>query len=268
MRNAPGQPATARASPFAAASSAAAVAADGDAVSVQDGVSWSAVLSGLERQGSGVSSYLWERKGGWETGRQLLLREIESSVGSYWWAVRRATKQAPVQVPRSREVRGGAAVSRCFYGGTQLMNSTWHARWSLHVHVFVPVSPWITRFHNSHAMNPELGVDFCAVPAGWLAGDDADLHLAHHQRPAGRTGAHRGISPARAAAAAAAASSSAAAAAAGTAEQGQALGVGHAGVAARAEAVAAAAAGAACNSARAAGCEAGSVQGPATCAVV
>ncbi|WIA30100.1 hypothetical protein OEZ86_000195 [Tetradesmus obliquus] len=71
---------------------------------LQDGVSWSAVLSGLERQGSGVSSYLWERKGGWETGRQLLLREIESSVGSYWWAVRRATKAAPVQVPRSREV--------------------------------------------------------------------------------------------------------------------------------------------------------------------
>jgi hypothetical protein len=104
-----GKPSAGKASPspFAAASAAAsaAVKADGEAASVQDGVSWSAVLSGLERQGSGVSSYLWERKGGWETGRQLLLREIESSVGSYWWAVRRATKQAPVQVPRSREVR-------------------------------------------------------------------------------------------------------------------------------------------------------------------
>jgi hypothetical protein len=109
-----GQPAAGRSypSPFAAASAAAGASAakklDSEAASVQDGVSWSAVLSGLERQGSGVSSYLWERKGGWETGRQLLLREIESSVGSYWWAVRRATKQAPVQVPRSREVSGWA----------------------------------------------------------------------------------------------------------------------------------------------------------------
>jgi hypothetical protein len=106
------QTAAVKTSPFAAAS-AAAGGKDGEAGSVQDGISWSAVLSGLERQGSGVSSYLWERKGGWETGRQLLLREIESSVGSYWWAVRRATKQAPVQVPRSREV-GACAVSAGF----------------------------------------------------------------------------------------------------------------------------------------------------------
>ncbi|KAF6265205.1 hypothetical protein COO60DRAFT_1623901 [Scenedesmus sp. NREL 46B-D3] len=102
-----GHTAAGRSSPFATASVAAAAAAglkaDGEAAGAQDDVSWSAVLSGLERQGSGVSSYLWERKGGWETGRQLLLREIESSAGSYWWAVRRATKQAPVQVPRSRE---------------------------------------------------------------------------------------------------------------------------------------------------------------------
>lgn len=66
--------------------------------------SLSAVLSKLERQQSGMSSYLWEKKVGWETGRQLLQHEMEAAVGAYWWAVLRASKKAPVKVPKSREV--------------------------------------------------------------------------------------------------------------------------------------------------------------------
>lgn len=96
----PGQVAT----PFAAAAAAKPAPAGPDDASASQDVSWSAVLSGLERQGSGVSSYLWEKKAGWETGRQLLQREMEAAVGGYWWSVRRASRKAPVKVPRSREV--------------------------------------------------------------------------------------------------------------------------------------------------------------------
>lgn len=108
-------------SPFAAAAAVAAAAAGdqrGHVVgqpsadvhevhSTGQAPSLSAILSGLERQGSGVSSYLWEKKTGWETGRHLLQHEMEAAVGAYWWAVRRASKKAPVKVPRSREVRLG-----------------------------------------------------------------------------------------------------------------------------------------------------------------
>lgn len=100
------------ASPFAAAAVDKGVAGSPqqqtDWVELQSAgraASLSAILSGLERQGSGVSSYLWEKKTGWETGRHLLQHEMEAAVGSYWWAVRTASKAAPVKVPRSREVR-------------------------------------------------------------------------------------------------------------------------------------------------------------------
>eukprot|EP00878_Enallax_costatus_P009280 GHUV01009699.1.p1 GENE.GHUV01009699.1~~GHUV01009699.1.p1 ORF type:complete len:818 (+),score=254.15 GHUV01009699.1:1908-4361(+) len=98
-------------SPFAAAAASKGMSASpqkqADVFELQSAgraPSLSAILSGLERQGSGVSSYLWEKKTGWETGRQLLQHEMEAAVGAYWWAVRRASKAAPVKVPRSREV--------------------------------------------------------------------------------------------------------------------------------------------------------------------
>lgn len=91
-------------SPFASAVNQQQQADYFDVQSAGGAPSLSAILSGLERQGSGVSSYLWEKKTGWETGRQLLQHEMEAAVGAYWWAVRRASKKAPVKVPRSREV--------------------------------------------------------------------------------------------------------------------------------------------------------------------
>ena len=39
------------------------------------------MLSGLERQASSCSTYLWERKTDWATGRCKLLREMEAAVG-------------------------------------------------------------------------------------------------------------------------------------------------------------------------------------------
>ncbi|KAF8069573.1 ANTR6 [Scenedesmus sp. PABB004] len=106
-----------RPSPFAAAAAAPPCppwrgSLDGGAAGA--GRTISAALSGalsgarvdrMERQASGVSSsYIFEKKTGWATGRLLLQREMESAVGAYWLAVRRASRRAPVKVPRAREV--------------------------------------------------------------------------------------------------------------------------------------------------------------------
>jgi pyruvate/2-oxoacid:ferredoxin oxidoreductase beta subunit len=54
--------------------------ADGDAASI--GIS--TLLSGMERQGSVVSSYLWQQhKTGWTQAREMLRRELDASLGSY-----------------------------------------------------------------------------------------------------------------------------------------------------------------------------------------
>jgi hypothetical protein len=90
-----------RPSPFAAAA-AGEVGAGADADGASMGLS--TLLSCMERQGSGMSSYLWERKTGWGQAREMLKREMDASLGSYWWSVRKASKQLPVKVPRSREV--------------------------------------------------------------------------------------------------------------------------------------------------------------------
>jgi hypothetical protein len=90
-----------RPSPFAAAAvGEVGVGADADVASM----GLSTLLSRMERQGSGMSSYLWERKTGWGQAREMLKREMDASLGSYWWSVRKASKQLPVKVPRSREV--------------------------------------------------------------------------------------------------------------------------------------------------------------------
>lgn len=74
------QPAVQRPSPFAAVAGAAgAGGVDVDAASV----GMSVLLSGMERQGSMVSSYLWEKKTGWKTAREMLKREMDASLGSY-----------------------------------------------------------------------------------------------------------------------------------------------------------------------------------------
>jgi hypothetical protein len=91
-----------RMSPFAGAPAAeVGNGADADATSM----GMSTLLSNMERQGSGVSSYLWEKKTGWGQAREMLKREMDASLGGYWWSVRKASKQLPVKVPRSREVR-------------------------------------------------------------------------------------------------------------------------------------------------------------------
>lgn len=54
--------------------------AEGDAASI--GIS--TLLSGMERQGSVVSSYLWQQhKTGWTQAREMLRRELDASLGSY-----------------------------------------------------------------------------------------------------------------------------------------------------------------------------------------
>lgn len=54
--------------------------ADADAASI--GIS--TLLSGMERQGSVVSSYLWQQhKTGWTQAREMLRRELDASLGSY-----------------------------------------------------------------------------------------------------------------------------------------------------------------------------------------
>lgn len=76
----PGQ----RVSPFASAPAVeVGPGADADAASL----GLSALLSNMERAGSGVSSYLWEKKTGWGQAREMLKREMDASLGSYWWVV-------------------------------------------------------------------------------------------------------------------------------------------------------------------------------------
>ena len=73
-----------RQTPFAAAASSAQGGAGGVTHDI-DGASMglSALLSGMERQGSMVSSYLWEKKTGWATAREMLKREMDASLGGY-----------------------------------------------------------------------------------------------------------------------------------------------------------------------------------------
>jgi hypothetical protein len=53
--------------------------ADADCASI--GIS--TLLSGMERQGSVFSSYLWQHKTGWSQAREMLRRELDASLGSY-----------------------------------------------------------------------------------------------------------------------------------------------------------------------------------------
>lgn len=73
------QPDRTSSSPFAAVAAAGGAGDCGDAASL----GLSALLSGMERQGSMVSSYLWEKKTGWATAREMLKREMDASLGHY-----------------------------------------------------------------------------------------------------------------------------------------------------------------------------------------
>jgi hypothetical protein len=75
-----GRPPPQRPSPFATAA-VGAVGAGPDADGASVGLS--TLLSGMERQGSGVSSYLWEKKTGWGQAREMLKRELDASLGHY-----------------------------------------------------------------------------------------------------------------------------------------------------------------------------------------
>lgn len=92
MRSAAAGAAAGGGSPFAAAlggkgiplapagpAGAAAGGADADIASV----GFSTLLSGLERQGSGASTYLFEPKTGWSQARDLLKREMDAGIGYY-----------------------------------------------------------------------------------------------------------------------------------------------------------------------------------------
>lgn len=84
-----------RPSPFAAAAAGAGPDADGASIGL------STLLSGMERQGSGVSSYLWEKKTGWGQAREMLKRELDASLGHYvsLFVCLCAERHTPVRTP-------------------------------------------------------------------------------------------------------------------------------------------------------------------------
>lgn len=76
----PGKGPLQRPSPFASAA-VGEVGAGPDADGASMGLS--TLLSGMERQGSGVSSYLWEKKTGWGQAKEMLKREMDAGLGHY-----------------------------------------------------------------------------------------------------------------------------------------------------------------------------------------